>query len=379
MKKNHTPSKVKKGFTLTELLVVIAILAVLSTITVIGYTHFIKKAAISSDNLLVNQVNTVINTQRIYQNIENDNDIARLLQKHFEKDVQIATKKYDMDIYYNNEKKQFELMLDKEAGNYINSNLHYYLNMVVEDEDINTDKPNANKVEFTFNDYYWILDDNEEEKKILVKASYEGDSINITVFSNSNSSTFPIEIDLSKIITATDEYNNSLNITFELVENNNLQLHGDILTFTSTSICNLNYFCENIYKTIGLSIEKKYWSTKSEINAADIKCEYDNSTQTLKLSNIIYGITISDYISNSEQLDKLQISENKELLNNIFYIITIDEQLVYYAAMNSEKYPYDIVINNIHITTDSVISIHFIYKDSKNEYCYYYYESVNIN
>ena len=98
MNKNHTSAKVKKGFTLTELLVVIAILAVLSTITVIGYTHFIKKAAISSDNLLVNQVNTVINTQRIYQNIENDNDIARLLQKHFEKDIQIATKKYDMDI-----------------------------------------------------------------------------------------------------------------------------------------------------------------------------------------------------------------------------------------------------------------------------------------
>ena len=284
-----------------------------------------------------------------------------------------------MDIYYNNEKKQFELMPDKEAGNYVNSNLHYYLNIVVEDEDINTDKPNANKVEFKFNDYYWILYDNEEEEKILVKASYEGDSINITVFSNSNSSTFPIEIDLSKIITATDEYNNSLNITFELVENNNLQLYGNILTFTSTSICNLNYFCENISKTIGLSIEKKYWSTKSEINAADIKCEYDNSTQTLKLSNIIYGITISDYISNSEQLDKLQISEKKELLNNIFYIITIDEQMVYYAAMNSEKNQYDIKINNKHITTDSVISIHFIYKDSKNEYCYYYYESVNIN
>ena len=60
MKKNHTPSKVKKGFTLTELLVVIAILAVLSTITVIGYTHFIKKAAISSDTLLINQVNTIL-------------------------------------------------------------------------------------------------------------------------------------------------------------------------------------------------------------------------------------------------------------------------------------------------------------------------------
>lgn len=47
----------KKAFTLVELLVVIAILAILSTVAVVGYTSFIKRAAISNDESVVTQLN----------------------------------------------------------------------------------------------------------------------------------------------------------------------------------------------------------------------------------------------------------------------------------------------------------------------------------
>lgn len=50
----------QKGFTLVELLVVIAIIAILATVSIIGYTQFIKKANMSADQQAVTQMNTLL-------------------------------------------------------------------------------------------------------------------------------------------------------------------------------------------------------------------------------------------------------------------------------------------------------------------------------
>lgn len=50
----------KKGFTLVELLVVIAIVAILATVSVIGYTVFIDKANQSADQTAVTEMNTIL-------------------------------------------------------------------------------------------------------------------------------------------------------------------------------------------------------------------------------------------------------------------------------------------------------------------------------
>ena len=50
----------QKGFTLVELLVVIAILAILATVSIIGYTQFIKRANMSADQQAVTQMNTLL-------------------------------------------------------------------------------------------------------------------------------------------------------------------------------------------------------------------------------------------------------------------------------------------------------------------------------
>ena len=50
----------KKGFTLVELLVVIAILAILTTVSVVGYTSFIEKANRSVDEQAVAQMNIAL-------------------------------------------------------------------------------------------------------------------------------------------------------------------------------------------------------------------------------------------------------------------------------------------------------------------------------
>ena len=52
--------QIKKGFTLVELLVVIAIIAILSVVSVVGYTSFTKKAKVSNDVSLTNQLNTIL-------------------------------------------------------------------------------------------------------------------------------------------------------------------------------------------------------------------------------------------------------------------------------------------------------------------------------
>lgn len=50
----------RKGFTLVELLIVIAILAILATVSVVGYTAFIKRARQSVDEQFVTQLNTIL-------------------------------------------------------------------------------------------------------------------------------------------------------------------------------------------------------------------------------------------------------------------------------------------------------------------------------
>lgn len=50
----------RKGFTLVELLVVIAILAILATVSIVGYSVFIRKANTSADQQAVTQINVLL-------------------------------------------------------------------------------------------------------------------------------------------------------------------------------------------------------------------------------------------------------------------------------------------------------------------------------
>ena len=79
----------KKAFTLVELLVVIAILAILAAVAVVGYTSFIKRAAISNDENLVAQMNkfmeAVLNdsseNNEFYHADINEDNVWELTQK----------------------------------------------------------------------------------------------------------------------------------------------------------------------------------------------------------------------------------------------------------------------------------------------------------
>ena len=62
--------KKKKGFTLVELLVVIAILAILASVSVVGYLSFTKKANQSADEQAVTQMNTVLEAVNVNDKVD---------------------------------------------------------------------------------------------------------------------------------------------------------------------------------------------------------------------------------------------------------------------------------------------------------------------
>ena len=110
MDKKINSQNAKRGFTLVELLVVIAIIAILAAISVVGYTSFIKKAAISNDNSLANQLNRLIDGYNVFQSTDDETSIANILQNNIDTNVVVESQKYDMDIYYNSQNKKFEVM-----------------------------------------------------------------------------------------------------------------------------------------------------------------------------------------------------------------------------------------------------------------------------
>ena len=108
--------KTKKGFTLVELLVVITILAVLATVSVIGYRSFTKKAQISNDTSLVAQLNLALKANEATDGKpENPTEVLNIMEENgfnVEK-LTPTTSKYN--IVWNQEANEFAL-LNEENG-----------------------------------------------------------------------------------------------------------------------------------------------------------------------------------------------------------------------------------------------------------------------
>ena len=187
---NSNKFRKTKGFTLVELLVVISILAILAGITIITYTGFIKQSANSSDMVLVNQLNTLLKSQRVFEDVDSDNDLAILLQNYFGNDVNIASQKYDMDIYYNYDTQEFELLDNESAQN--NKSLTYYLNCLT----FHINKENIS--------YSKIID--IDSNGIDLKSYFLKDTLYIDIYSENTT----LSIDLKNIIKAYDSDGNQI-------------------------------------------------------------------------------------------------------------------------------------------------------------------------
>ena len=86
MKKNT-----KKGFTLVELLVVIAILAILSSVAVVGYTAFVKKADDQAAATEVESIATIIEPATYTQDVVIKLSNAKFVVLHRDNNTITAT------------------------------------------------------------------------------------------------------------------------------------------------------------------------------------------------------------------------------------------------------------------------------------------------
>lgn len=108
------------GFTLVELLVVIAILAILATVTVVGYTSFIKKSAISVDEDFVAQLNKFKIAYKIKNGNIDENNLEDMLSHTGIKELNLSSEKYGYAVYFNTSNQKFELLETKHALNNLN-------------------------------------------------------------------------------------------------------------------------------------------------------------------------------------------------------------------------------------------------------------------
>lgn len=102
--------KRRKAFTLVELLTVIAVISILAGITVLGYTSFIKKAYISNDTLLVEQLNKFKNIYSYKNDDLTEYEISEIIKKSGIDDIVPQSQKYGYGFYFNTYSQRFELL-----------------------------------------------------------------------------------------------------------------------------------------------------------------------------------------------------------------------------------------------------------------------------
>ena len=105
-------NKSGKGFTLVELLVTISILAILSTVSIVGYTSFIKKSAIEADESLVKQLNIFTDAYLVkhYANSYSSEEILKgVLDDSGVQPINLQSSKYGYDLWFKKSENKFEL------------------------------------------------------------------------------------------------------------------------------------------------------------------------------------------------------------------------------------------------------------------------------
>ena len=130
----------KKAFTLVELLVVIAILAILASVAVVGYTSFMKNAALSNDDSTVTQLNRYFEAMKADSTSSYSKDdfdvtpknawavIDAILKESGIGELEPDALKYGYHIWFNTDTDKFEVVELDDNGNVLRGAVRALLN-----------------------------------------------------------------------------------------------------------------------------------------------------------------------------------------------------------------------------------------------------------
>jgi prepilin-type N-terminal cleavage/methylation domain-containing protein len=103
-------SNTQKGFTIVELLVTMAVMAILLSVSVVGYTSFVEKAAVAADQAVVEQLNIFKEAYSVEHGEKlSREDVAYILQEVNFESIEAQSARYGYEIRFNYKTNQFEL------------------------------------------------------------------------------------------------------------------------------------------------------------------------------------------------------------------------------------------------------------------------------
>ena len=382
----------QKGLTLTELLVVMSVISILLSITIVGYSSFIKKSAISNDELVANRLNTIL--EEIKSNkILDDNTIAIIVQEELGENACIESSKYGMNIYYNQENCSFEVLSNDYYTEY--KTLDYYLNAIT----------------FHINKTYlyeskWDKIETFEGSKDDISIYLDNNDLIISVAADNYSTPKIPKVDLSDIIYTQNAQGHQNDLKYELKsvdlrdEDKQISLITDGVlgadTLSLFGLYELTAYVKDYSFTLDLFIKNIYYSKTPEITVLSdtkdtkythtIEQNEDNTYNlTLTSPNLFNKIKIKDYNEFHYNEDYLSLSQFEEYsnqyTNNIDIFVEINNK-IYELTLKSKdkkgnKLIYTWTFEDIDMSQNNLINITYRYQANNGAY-YYCNESFTV-
>lgn len=349
----------RKGFTLVELLVTISILAILSAVTVVGYTNFIKRTAIEVDESLVEQLNIFTDAYLVkhYSNLPEDKKIITdVLDESGVKPLTLQSKEYGYDLWFKCADKTFELkenFLETEGYIRVTDNISFDDNNIEQPGTTTTTPGNTtngdNNASEPTEDPVFILENfGIKPDSFTDKYAYAEDGAIYVGIKIDDGVVHSTQIDISNIrikqIISNNEYKyweirsaqylygevceNTIIVSQYGTQSIVLNLY-DPETKTETSYSVMIYVRNVKYKDGSIELLEKL-QYNLEVESTD-----DNIYKaTIEISSILSGIRITGYIDNNENPESSTLKDNSGWKEYLEVEIVINNSSRIISAIN---------------------------------------------
>lgn len=361
----------KKGFTLVELLVVIAILAILASVSVVGYTKFIEKAAKSNDDALTTQINVLISGEKISQRQETFGELAlsAILKPALggPDDVVIQSNKYGYDIYWNEDINEFVLITIEEGTDKGWQTLLYILGLQqsITPPDITEPDilPEIPVISIPDN----IIVDETKIINLTVKLNFDESILQNTTL-NLSDKLGVNESDLSELSCSEIDIITYIGYNADT----HFETNGNSITFNQPGVYKLTFNINSISDYRYIFVRNTYLDESSIYFTSypddhklsfNTLTNFDNNEITIEIAKHLYGLTIGDYDESISNYVTYTLFSSPNYADHIVIIAKINDRYVK-VEMNSAQRnedPYKIVFENIVLSGETECEIYFRY------------------